>query len=226
MRAIRHLLPVLVLSLLTACGGGATVVIGDNDPPPTPRPQPNPNPNPPTLNCSTTGLAAAAQSRWPVVCMLTTQGEIVVELYDSFSPVTVQNFLNYVTTNFYANTLIHRVDTNFVVQGGGFTSGMFAKSTNPPIQLEDNNGLSNLRGTLSMARRGDPNTATSQWFFNVRDNVFLDYSPSQRGYAVFGQIISGLGTLDALNALPVYVYSDTDKQPRTEQLVYWMRRIQ
>ena len=190
-------------------------------------PAPNPQPNPPTLNCSTAGLAAAAQSRWPVVCMLTSSGEIVVELFDSFSPITVNNFLNYVSTNFYANTLVHRVDRDFVIQGGGFTTGQREKTnTFAPILLEDNNGLSNLRGTLAMARRTDPNSATSQWFFNVRNNTALDYLPNQRGYAVFGRIISGLPVMDAINVLPVFQYSSTDLQPRTEVLVYWVRRIQ
>ena len=223
---LRTLLVTGLAALLTACGGGVYVEAGDS-PPPAPVPQPNPFPNPPTLNCSPAGLAAAAQSRWPVVCMLTSSGEIVVELYDSYAPVTVNNFLALVARDFYRQTLIHRVDRDFVVQGGGFTSGMREKlSPFQPIPLEDNNGLSNLSGTLAMARRSSPDSATSQWFFNVRNNTSLDYVPGQRGYAVFGQIISGLPVLDAINVVPVYAYSATDLQPRTEVLVYWMRRVQ
>jgi len=217
---LRLLAAASLIALLTACGGGGGDGDGGSTPPPTPRPVPNPVPNAPTQNCSTAGLAAAAQSTWPVVCMLTSSGEMVFELYNSYSPVTVANFLNYVSTNFYANTIVHRVDKDFVIQGGGFSSGMVEKATGAAIQLEDNNGLSNLRGTISMARRSDPNSATSQWFVNVANNSFLDYTPSARGYAVFGRIISGLPVLDAINVVPVYAYSSTDLQPRTEVLVY------
>lgn len=224
----RTLLASLALALLTACGGG-TVVIGDGGGGggSTPLPTPNPFPNPPTLNCSTAGLAAAAQSPWPVVCMLTSSGEMVIELYDSYSPATVNNFLAYVNANFYANTLVHRVDRDFVFQGGGYTSGQVPKNAlYNPVVLEDNNGLSNLRGTIAMARRSDPNTATSQWFINVRDNTALDYTPAQRGYAVFGRVISGLPVVDAINVTPVYTYSATDIRPRVEILTYWVRRVQ
>ncbi len=224
----RALLASVTLALLTACGGGGTVVVGDgggnNNPP---LPTPNPTPTPPTLNCSTAGLAAAALSRWPVVCMLTSSGEMVIELYDSYSPATVNNFLAYVNAGFYANTLVHRVDRDFVFQGGGYTSGLVPKNAlYNPVVLEDNNGLSNLRGTIAMARRTEPNTATSQWFINVRDNVGLDYTPQQRGYAVFGRVISGLPVVDAINVTPVYAYSTTDIRPRVEILTYWARRVQ
>jgi peptidyl-prolyl cis-trans isomerase A (cyclophilin A) len=223
---LRSLAALSLAILLSACGGGGSVTIVDGGGS-TPMPTPNPQPNPPTLNCSTAGLAAAAQSRWPVVCMLTSSGEIVVELFDTFSPITVSNFLNYVSTNFYANTIVHRVDRDFVIQGGGFLSGQREKTnTFSPILLEDNNGLSNLRGTMAMARRSDPNSATAQWFFNVRNNTALDFQPTQRGYAVFGQIISGLPVMDAINVVPTYQYSSTDIRPRTEVLVYWVRRIQ
>ena len=186
----------------------------------------NPNPTAPTLTCSASGLAAAAQStQTAVVCMLTSSGEMVFELFATDAPITVQNFLGYVGTSFYSNTLVHRVDRDFVIQGGGFSSGMVAKSTQAPIQLEDNNGRSNVRGTIAMARTGEPNSATSQWFVNVGNNSFLDYSPQQRGYAVFGRLIAGTATLDAINALPVITYSPTDKRPQTEVLVYWVQRV-
>jgi len=224
----RTLLAGLALALLTACGGGGTVVIGDGGGGgSTPLPVPNPFPNPPTQTCSTAGLAAAAQSPWPVVCMLTSSGEMVIELYDSYSPATVNNFLAYVNAGFYANTLVHRVDRDFVFQGGGYTSGQVPKNAlYNPVVLEDNNGLSNLRGTIAMARRTDPNTATSQWFINVRDNTALDSTPAQRGYAVFGRVISGLPVVDAINVTPVYTYSATDIRPRVEILTYWVRRVQ
>lgn len=221
----------LLALLLSACGGGSVYVgIGDgdggNDPP---RPRPNPYPNPPTLSCSPAGLAASAQSTWPTVCMLTSSGEMVFELYDRpYAPLSVANFLRYVADGYYSNTLIHRVERDFVVQGGGYTSGQVPRPTAyAPIALESNNGLSNLRGTIAMARRSEPNSATSQFFVNVLDNSrALDYqSAAQPGYAVFGRLISGWNTLDAINELPVYVYSDTDRRPRTEVLVYWVQRL-
>ncbi|MFG6468245.1 peptidylprolyl isomerase [Roseateles sp. BYS87W] len=235
-------LPSRVLSLLvalgsavalTACGGGVEVDIGGggggggNGGGGTAYPRPNPNPTPPTLSCSPAGLAASAASKWGTVCMLTSSGEMVVELYDSYAPQTVANFYKYVSAGFYSNTLIHRVDRDFVIQGGGYTSGMVVKpALYAPIKLEANNGLSNLRGTLAMARRSDADSATSQFFFNVVDNTSLDYqSPANPGYTVFGRIISGLPTLDAINVVPTYTYSATDIEPRTEVLVYWMQRL-
>ncbi len=219
-------------ALLSACGGGAAIEIGGggggwDGGGHTQYPQPNPNPNPSTLSCSPAGLAASAASQWGTVCMLTSSGEIVVELYDTYAPQTVANFYKYVAAGFYTNTLIHRVDRDFVIQGGGYSPGMAAKTPlYAPIPLESNNGLSNLRGTIAMARRSDPGSATSQFFFNVQDNTSLDYqSTANPGYAVFGRIISGLNTLDAINVVPTYTYSATDIEPRTEVLVYWAQRL-
>lgn len=217
--------------VLSACGGGVEVEFGggggDHGGGGGPYPQPNPNPNPPTLSCSQAGLAASAASAYSTVCMLTSSGEIVVEIYDAYAPETAANFYKYVAAGFYTKTLIHRVDRDFVVQGGGYTSGMVAKTPlYAPIKLESNNNLSNLRGTLAMARRSDANSATSQFFFNVKDNTSLDYqNAANPGYAVFGRIISGLNTLDAINVVPTYTYSATDIQPRTEVLVYWVQRL-
>lgn len=225
LRRVAVLLSVLTLA---ACGGGGYVEVGGGGGGGgTPYPRPNPNPNPPTLSCSAAGLAASAASQWGTVCMLTSSGEIVVELYDSYAPQTVANFYRYVAAGFYSNTLIHRVDRDFVVQGGGYRSGMVEKTPlYAPIPLESNNNLSNLRGTIAMARRNEPNSATSQFFFNVVDNTGLDYqSPANPGYTVFGRIISGLNTLDAINVVPVYRYSSTDLQPQTEVLVYWVQRL-
>ncbi|HEY1132296.1 MAG TPA: peptidylprolyl isomerase [Roseateles sp.] len=218
-------------ALLSACGGGVEVEIGGGGGGGggggTQYPRPNPNPNPPTLSCSAAGLAASTASTWPTVCMLTSSGEMVVELYDTYAPQTVANFYKYVAAGFYTQTLIHRVDRDFVIQGGGYTSGMVVKQPlYAAIKLESNNGLSNLRGTIAMARRSDPDSATSQFFFNVQDNTSLDYqSAANPGYAVFGRIISGLNTLDAINVVPTYTYSPTDIEPRTEVLVYWAQRL-
>lgn len=235
MRLPTRLLSIVVAvgtaALLTACGGGIAIEVGGGGGGGggggTQYPRPNPNPNPPTLSCSPAGLAASEASPWGTVCMLTSSGEIVVELYDSYAPQTVANFYKYVAAGFYTQTLIHRVDRDFVIQGGGYSSGMVTKPPlYAPIKLESNNGLSNLRGTIAMARRSDADSATSQFFFNVQDNTSLDYqNAANPGYAVFGRIISGLNTLDAINVVPTYTYSPTDIEPRTEVLVYWAQRL-
>ena len=225
MRTPRLLAASLLALLLSACGGGIYVEIGDTDRPP-PAPQPNPQPNAPTQNCSPAGLAEAAKSRWPVVCMLTSGGELVIELYDQYAPITVANFLAHVNVSFYRNTLVHRVDRDFVVQGGGYHPGMVRKpSPFAPILLEDRTELSNLRGTIAMARSSDPNSATSEWFLNVRDNPGLDGTSAKRGYAIFGKIISGLPVLDAMNIVPVYRYIVFNLRPPTEILTYWVQRV-
>ena len=208
---------------LAACGGG-----GADDgyrPPPLPVPAPNPNPLPNTLSCSNEGLSKSALSSLPTVCMLTSSGEIVFELYSDTVPSTVNNFLRYVADGAYKNTLFHRVDRDFVIQGGGYTSGMVERlPAYAPIPLEAREY--NLPGTIAMARRTDPNSATNQFFINVKDNKDLDYqSAAKPGYAVFGRVISGMATVEAINAVPVYVYSDADLRPRQEVLIYWVQRL-
>lgn len=136
----------------------------------------------------------------PQVKVQTNMGDFVLELNPKAAPKTVENFLTYVKSGFYKNTLFHRVIPNFMIQGGGFVSGMEEKDTRKAIALESRNGLSNLRGTIAMARTSDPNSATSQFFINVRDNHFLDADQAQDGYgyAVFGRVISGMQTVDAI----------------------------
>lgn len=143
----------------------------------------------------------------PQVQLTTSKGNIVLELDPSKAPTTVDNFLGYVKAGFYSNTIFHRVIAGFVVQGGGFTSGMVQQTgLQNPIALESNNGLKNLRGTLAMARTNDPASATSQFFVNLVDNGFLDYkAPSapdkndgNPGYAVFGKVVQGLDVIDSI----------------------------
>lgn len=144
----------------------------------------------------------AAQS--PVVVMQTSMGIIEIELYPDKAPATVENFLSYVGNGFYNGTIFHRVIGNFMIQGGGFTPGMNQKSTSFPITNEAANGLSNLRGTISMARTMEPHSATSQFFINVVDNRFLDYqSPSTEGfgYCVFGRVIKGMDVVDRIKSV-------------------------
>ncbi len=212
--------------VLSACGGGVDYHSGDGGS--TAYPRPNPQPYPPTMSCSSAGLAAAAQSSYPTVCMLTSSGEMVIELYPGYAPITVNNFLRYVSDGFYSNTLFHHVDRDFVIQGGGYTSGMRVKQpTYAPIVSEANNGLSNLVGTVAMARRSDPNSATSQFFINVVDNSrTLDYeSASKPGYAVFGRVIYGMSTVYAINGQPTYYYNASDIEPQQEVLIYWVQRL-
>ena len=143
----------------------------------------------------------------PVVQLDVDQGTIDLELDPVAAPLTVQNFLDYAKGGFYDNTLFHRVIADFVIQGGGYAPGSpdpeFQVPTRPPIVLESNNGLSNLRGTLAMARANEPNSATSQFYINVVDNPGLDYrSEEQPGFAVFGRVIAGLELVDAISVVP------------------------
>ncbi len=143
----------------------------------------------------------------PVVQLSLSQGTIELELDPEKAPVTVRNFLNYVNSNFYNNTIFHRVIKDFVIQGGGFTPGspdpVAKPPTQAPIALESNNGLSNLRGTLAMARTSAPDSATSQFYINVVDNLSLDYKSEQEpGYAVFGKVTAGLDVVDSISIVP------------------------
>ena len=159
-----------------------------------------------TLVGATLALAAlAAQAANPQVALKTNLGTIVVELYPQKAPKTVENFLQYVKSGFYKDTVFHRVVRDFVVQGGGFTPRLEAKSTALPIPLEANNGLKNEIGTVAMARAYDPNSATSQFFFNLSDNKHLNFfraEPGLYGYTVFGKIIQGLDIAKQIGTIP------------------------
>jgi peptidyl-prolyl cis-trans isomerase A (cyclophilin A) len=135
---------------------------------------------------------------FPRARLITTEGDIVVELFDQFAPVSVANFQQYVEDDFYDGTIFHRVDPLFVIQGGLFMPDLVAKETRPPIRNESTNGLTNVRGTLAMAWQADPNDATAEFFFNVVDNPVLDASLNQPGYAVFGGVVEGLDVVDAI----------------------------
>ena len=135
------------------------------------------------------------------VKMETSKGDIVIELFDEAAPVTVKNFLGYVDDKFYNGTIFHRVIDGFMIQGGGFDASMEQKPTAPPIRNEANNGKGNLRGTIAMARTNDPHSATCQFFINVVDNDFLNYRSDDirgYGYCVFGQVVEGMETVDAI----------------------------
>jgi len=135
----------------------------------------------------------------------TTFGAIIAELDPVHAPKTVNNFVAYVRDGFYDGTLFHRVMDGFMIQGGGFQPGMIQKQTRAPIENEAKNGLRNERGTLAMARTSDPHSATSQFFINVVDNDFLNFtteSPSGWGYCVFGKVVDGLTVVDRIKGVP------------------------
>jgi peptidyl-prolyl cis-trans isomerase B (cyclophilin B) len=132
-------------------------------------------------------------------------GDIVIELNDEKAPKSVANFLSYVEDGHYTGTIFHRVIEGFMVQGGGFDEEFVQKPTKAPIDNEANNGLSNKRGTLAMARTNDPHSATAQFFINVVDNNFLDFQAetgSAWGYAVFGEVVEGMDVIDAIRVVP------------------------
>jgi peptidyl-prolyl cis-trans isomerase A (cyclophilin A) len=142
-----------------------------------------------------------AEEKRVMVEFKTSLGDFVVELNAEKAPITVENFLQYVDDKFYDGTIFHRVIPNFMVQGGGFTEEMspFSKDTRPPIRIESQNGLKNVRGAIAMARTNDPDSATSQFFINVVDNPNLDYrSGGAPGYAVFGKVVKGMDVVDKI----------------------------
>jgi peptidyl-prolyl cis-trans isomerase A (cyclophilin A) len=139
------------------------------------------------------------------VKLATSQGDIVVELDKEKAPKTVENFLQYVKAGHYDGTIFHRVIDGFMIQGGGMKPDMSEKTTRAPIPLESRSGLSNARGTISMARTSDPNSATAQFFINVKDNTMLDQPNSRdgNGYAVFGKVTEGMDVVDKIKAVAV-----------------------
>jgi cyclophilin family peptidyl-prolyl cis-trans isomerase len=153
----------------------------------------------------------------PTAVISTTLGDITVELYKDRAPVSTENFLRYVTDGFFAGTIFHRVIPGFMIQGGGFTTDMAEKPTRPPIANEAANGLSNVRGTLAMARTRALRSATAQFFINVSDNrAKLDhhgYSPDDFGYAVFGRVLSGIEVCDRIAAVKTRTVGPHDDLP-------------
>jgi peptidyl-prolyl cis-trans isomerase A (cyclophilin A) len=154
----------------------------------------------------------------PQVTLFTSKGTIALELDPNTAPISTNNFLSYVSKGFYGSTLFHRVIAGFVIQAGGYTTGMAKKTPlYNPITLESNKGLSNLRGTLAMARTNVPDSATSEFFINLVDNLFLDYKdPTNPGYAVFGTVVQGMDVVDAIAAEPTGVTNGSTDVPLTD----------
>ena len=149
------------------------------------------------------GLAFAETPALPRVKFTTSQGEFVVELEPGKAPQTVENFLQYVQDKHYEGTVFHRVIDGFMIQGGGFTADMQQKPTRAPIALEARNGLKNDRYTIAMARTGNPNSATSQFYINVANNDMLNApNPDGHGYAVFGKVVQGQAVIDKIRTVP------------------------
>ena len=139
-----------------------------------------------------------------LVDLVTNHGTIRIELDDAKAPLSVKNFLSYVEKGHYAGTVFHRVIPNFMIQGGGMSADMKEKATRAPIPLESGNGLDNVRGSIAMARTMDPNSATAQFFINLKDNAFLNKAQSAdgNGYAVFGKVVSGMDVVDKIRVVP------------------------
>ena len=143
-------------------------------------------------------VMAATPAKPTQVRLDTSFGAIDIQLEDQKAPISTANFLGYVDSNFYNNTIFHRVIPGFMAQGGGFTAQMMQKQTKDPIKNEAENGLHNVRGTLAMARTSQVNSATSQFFINVADNAMLDNGVRDFGYAVFGKVVKGMDVVDII----------------------------
>jgi peptidyl-prolyl cis-trans isomerase A (cyclophilin A) len=151
------------------------------------------------------GAAFAADA--PKVRFATTAGDFVVEVYPDKAPKTVENFLQYVKDKHYDGTIFHRVINNFMIQGGGYDGKYYEKPTRPPVVHEGQDAIAkggphNTVGTVAMARTNDPNSATAQFFINVKDNAFLDPAPGKPGYTVFGKVVSGMDVVEKIKSTP------------------------
>jgi peptidyl-prolyl cis-trans isomerase A (cyclophilin A) len=155
----------------------------------------------------------------PVVVLETSLGIIEIGLYKDKSPVTVDNFLQYVRAKHFDGTVFHRVIPDFMIQGGGFDPGMTEKPTRPPIKNEAANGLRNSRGTVAMARTQDPNSATAQFFISLKDNHSLDYGIGGAGYAVFGEVLKGMEVVDKIAQVPTGNNGPYQNVPLTPVLI-------
>jgi peptidyl-prolyl cis-trans isomerase A (cyclophilin A) len=155
----------------------------------------------------------------------TTLGDFTIELLEKEAPLSVANFLRYIDDEFFDGTIFHRIVPGFVIQGGGFTEDMTQKTTQPPVKNEADNGLKNKRGTLSMARTNDINSATSQFFVNLKDNNFLDHSRANFGYAVFARVTEGMDVVDKIAAVKTGRRRGFDDVPEDAVIMKSVRRI-
>ena len=170
-------------------------------------------------------LPAAAEKR-PLVLIETGKGEIKIELFADQAPRTVENFLRYVDEGFFDDTIFHRVIRNFVVQGGGFTPELEMKPVHGAIKIESQRNLPNVRGTVAMARDDNQNSATSQFFINVKDNDRLDRRAANFGYTVFGQVIEGMEVVDRISRVQTSRRGHMDDVPILAVFVESIRRVE
>lgn len=166
----------------------------------------------------------AADGKGPVVVMETSMGTIKIQLDEDHAPITVKNFLAYTDDKFYDNTTFHRVIENFMIQGGGFEPGLKQKKTKDAIKNEAPNKLSNVRGTIAMARTNDLNSATAQFFINVKDNKFLD--DPQRPYCVFGKVIEGMDVVDKIRKVNTGQVGGMGDVPEKDVVIKSVRRAE
>lgn len=173
--------------------------------------------------CAAQDKAAAKN---PVVVMETSLGTIKIELYEDKAPITVKNFLKYADDKFYDGTIYHRVIPTFMIQGGGFKPGMKKKETRATIKNESANGLSNKKGTIAMARTRVPDSASSQFFINVKDNTFLDKANAGDGvgYCVFGKVIAGMDIVDKIKAVRTGNAGVFQNVPKDDVVIKSVRR--
>jgi peptidyl-prolyl cis-trans isomerase A (cyclophilin A) len=155
----------------------------------------------------------------------TVLGTITLALDSQKAPLSVENFMAYVRSGHYEGTTFHRVMPGFMVQGGGYTPEMEEKPTRPPIQNEAKNGLRNSRGTVAMARLDNPNSATSQFFVNLRDNHRLDFGISGAGYAVFGEVVEGMDVVDRIAMIPTTTRGPHENVPQTSVVIRRVREV-
>ncbi len=182
------------------------------------------------LFCWLTLAAFGVQAEAIQVKMTTSLGAVTIELDSAKAPKSVANFLRYVDEGFYDNTIFHRVIPDFMIQGGGFATNLQQKETHAPIDNEADNGLKNSRGTIAMARTGDPHSATAQFFINHKDNDFLDHSgktPRGWGYAVFGHVIQGMNVVDKIATTPTRNRGGAfQNTPSSPVIIQSIRRVQ
>jgi peptidyl-prolyl cis-trans isomerase A (cyclophilin A) len=155
----------------------------------------------------------------------TSLGDFTIELFEKEAPESVANFTRYIEDEFFDGTIFHRIVPGFVIQGGGFTEDMTQKKTKPPVKNEADNGLKNTRGTLSMARTNDINSATSQFFVNLKDNDFLDHSRGNFGYAVFAKVTDGMDVIDKIAAVETGRKRGFDDVPVEPVIMKSVRRV-
>jgi cyclophilin family peptidyl-prolyl cis-trans isomerase len=167
--------------------------------------------------------AGGARAANPVVVMETSVGTVKIELFEDKAPITVKNFLKYVEDKHYDGTIFHRVIDGFMIQGGGFEPGMKEKKTGEPIKNESANGVSNLRGTIAMARTSMPDSATAQFYINVKDNKGLDGAPGKAGYAVFGRVIEGMDVVDKIKVVRTTSKRGFDDVPEDDVVIKSVR---